>query len=189
MRQLTCTGLQEVEWRDVPEPQLGGDGEALIRPLAVARCEIDPFLIAGFIPSPAPFALGHEAVAEIVSLGDSVRGLQIGQRVVVSFQVSCGRCASCGAGISGNCDAYPVLSDYGMMPLSGYVEDHGAAPTQERRAEGARPEDQGPHGGLSRREPGGCLPPERINTARNAYGNAAAAVVQPGIRALAARTC
>jgi len=33
--------------------------------------------------------------------------------------VSCGACASCGAGHSANCDAYPVLSDYGMQPLSG----------------------------------------------------------------------
>jgi alcohol dehydrogenase len=119
MRQLTCTGPNTIEWRDVPEPRLQGDGEALIRPLAVARCDIDLFLTSGLFPSRGPFALGHECVAEIVALGDAVRGLEVGQRAVVAFQVSCGACGSCVAGHTANCDRYPALSDYGMQPLSG----------------------------------------------------------------------
>ncbi len=119
MKQLTCTGPNAIEWRDVPEPRLQGDGEALIRPLAVARCDIDLFLTSGLFPAREPFALGHECVAEIVALGDGVRGFQVGQRAVVSFQVSCGTCRSCAAGHTANCDQYPVLSDYGMQPLSG----------------------------------------------------------------------
>ena len=119
MRQLICTGKQAVEWREAPEPRLEADGEAIVRPLAVARCEIDPFLTSGLFPIGEPFALGHECVAEIVALGDAVRGLEVGQRVVVAFQVSCGACGTCRAGHSANCDRYPVLSDYGMQPLSG----------------------------------------------------------------------
>jgi alcohol dehydrogenase len=119
MRQLTCIGPGTIEWREVDVPRLQGDREALVRPLAVARCEIDPFLIVGASSDQPPFALGHEAVAEIVALGDAVTGLRVGQRVVVAFQVSCGSCASCVARHSANCDAYPVLSDYGMRPLSG----------------------------------------------------------------------
>jgi alcohol dehydrogenase len=118
MRQLTCTGPGRLEWCEVPEPRLAGDEQAIVRPLAVARCDIDPFLTSGFLPSSEPFALGHEAVVEIVDVGDAVRGLEIGARAVVSFQLSCGVCASCRGGHSANCDAYPVLSDYGMQPLS-----------------------------------------------------------------------
>src|SRR5881398_1866812 len=119
MRQLTCTAPHQIEWRDVPEPHLEGDTEALVRPLAVARCDIDLFLTSGFVPLRGPFALGHEAVAEVVDIGDSVTGVTRGQRVVVSFEVSCGNCRSCHAGHTANCDRYPVLSDYGMQPLSG----------------------------------------------------------------------
>jgi alcohol dehydrogenase len=119
MRQLTCIGTNRLEWREVEVPTLQGDHEALVRPLAVARCEIDPFLTSGILPSNGPFAVGHESVAEIVGLGDDVRGLAIGQRVVVAFQLSCGRCGTCRAGHSANCSEYPVLSDYGMQPLSG----------------------------------------------------------------------
>src|SRR5262249_9290289 len=46
------------------------------------------------------------------------------QRVVVSFQVSCGACAACAAGRTALCERLPTLSDYGMQPLSG-VEDGG----------------------------------------------------------------
>jgi len=119
MRQLTCIEPGKLEWREVRAPQLEGDGEALVRPITVARCDIDLFLTSGAFPMRGPFALGHECVAEIVALGDAVRGLEVGQRVVVAFQVSCGRCRSCSLGHTANCDAMPTLSDYGMQPLSG----------------------------------------------------------------------
>ena len=119
MRQLTCTAPGTIEWREVPPPRIQADVEALVRPLAVARCDIDLFLTSGLFPARGPFALGHECVGEVVALGDAVPGLEIGQRVVVAFQVSCGACDSCGAGHTANCDKFPVLSDYGMQPLSG----------------------------------------------------------------------
>lgn len=119
MRQLTCTEPNRVEWVEVPAPRIESDAQALVRPLAVARCDIDRLLIAGAIPPRGPFALGHECVGEIAALGDAVRGLEVGQRVVVAFQSSCGTCGSCADGHTANCDAFPVLSDYGMQPLSG----------------------------------------------------------------------
>jgi len=119
MQQLTCMEAGKLEWREVPAPRLQGDGEALVRPLAVARCDIDRFLTSGLFPLRGPFALGHECVGEVAALGDGVRGLALGQRVVVSFQVSCGRCRRCQSGLTAVCEAMPTLSDYGMQPLSG----------------------------------------------------------------------
>ena len=121
MRQLTCVAPGEVEWIEVPEPTLEGPDEALVRPLAVARCEIDPLLIRNGPPAGVPFALGHEAVASIVAVGSgaAAAGFSVGQIVVPAFQVSCGACGRCGAGQSAVCERYPVLSDYGMQPLSG----------------------------------------------------------------------
>src|SRR5262245_11043737 len=119
MQQLTCLGPNKLEWHEVPEPRIAGDGEALVRPLAVARCDIDRFLASGLFPLRGPFALGHECVGEVIALGDAVRGVAIGQRVVVSFQVSCGVCPTCAAGRTALCERLPTLSDYGMQPLSG----------------------------------------------------------------------
>jgi alcohol dehydrogenase len=119
MQQLTCIDPNKLDWREVPAPRIAGDGEALVRPLAVARCDIDRFLASGLFPLRGPFALGHECVGEVVALGDAVEGLAIGDRVVVSFQVSCGRCGTCSAGRTALCAELPTLSDYGMQPLSG----------------------------------------------------------------------
>src|SRR5262245_19827458 len=112
MQQLTCLGPRKLEWREVPEPRLESDTAALVRPLAVARCDIDRLLASGLFPLRGPFALGHECVGEITALGDAVRGLAICQRVVVSFQVSCGGCDRCARGRTGLCDRLPTLSDY-----------------------------------------------------------------------------
>lgn len=118
MRQLTCTAPGTVDWIDVEEPTILQPTDALVRPIAVARCELDPLLIL-VGPTSDPFALGHEAVVEVVAVGPEVAGLEIGRLALPSFQLSCGSCATCRRGFTANCDEYPVLSDYGMQPLSG----------------------------------------------------------------------
>ncbi len=119
MRQLTGTAPGTVAWREVPEPVLLAPTDALVRPIAVARCEIDPLLVLLGPTGPDGFALGHEAVVEIVAVGDEVTGTLPGTLALPSFQVSCGRCPTCRRGHTANCDEHPVLSDFGMQPLSG----------------------------------------------------------------------
>ena len=116
MQQLTYTGPDKLEWRDAEEPQLHSDGAALVRPLAVATCDLDALIIAGLSPFQPPFAIGHEGVAEIVDVGDGVRSLQPGQLVSVPFQISCGACAACAAGRTANCSTVPFMSTYGFGP-------------------------------------------------------------------------
>ena len=74
MQQLTMTADRQVEWWDVPAPALQGPGEALVRPLAVALCDLDQPMLRGEAPIPGPIALGHEFVAEVAEVGDDVRG-------------------------------------------------------------------------------------------------------------------
>ena len=61
------------------EPQLEGPREALVRPLAVAMCDLDAWLVRGAVPFPGPFALGHEFVAEVVQAGEE-SGVAAGDR-------------------------------------------------------------------------------------------------------------
>lgn len=119
MRQLEITGPRAVRWSDVPAPRLGGDGEALVRPLAVAMCDLDAAFLTGLVPVADPFPLGHECVAEVVEVGDAVTGVAPGDAVVVPFQISCGECEPCRAGHTASCTAVPRGSAYGMRPLGG----------------------------------------------------------------------
>lgn len=118
MQELTFVEPGKLEWREAPEPRLEGDGQALIRPLAVATCDLDMAVVAGKYPMPGPFAFGHECVAEVVDVGDSVGGVRPGSLVSVAFQISCGACGPCRAGRSGSCDETPRLAMYGL-PIGG----------------------------------------------------------------------
>ena len=90
MQQLTFVGTRRLEWHEVPDPVLGTPDAALVRPVAVATCDLDAGIVSGSAPLPGPFAFGHEFVADVVAVGDAVRTTTVGQRVVVPFQINCG---------------------------------------------------------------------------------------------------
>src|SRR5215213_8447078 len=98
MRQLTYIEPGRLEWWDVEEPRLAEESEALVRPLAVATCDLDRMLVRGMTPYEGPLAFGHECVAEVVESS----AFEPGTRVSVPFQVSCGDCEACRRGNTGN---------------------------------------------------------------------------------------
>jgi threonine dehydrogenase-like Zn-dependent dehydrogenase len=119
MQELTFVEPGRVEWRDAPEPSLQGDGEVLVRPLAVATCDLDAAIVRGQTPFAGPFPLGHEFVAEVAEVGDEVSGVEVGQRFAIPFQICCGSCANCLAGLTDSCTSAPPLSMYGLGPVGG----------------------------------------------------------------------
>ncbi len=94
MRQLTMTEERRVEWQEVPDPLMREANDAIVRPLAVALCDLDQPMLRGEAPFPGPIALGHEFVAEVVRSGD-MNQVKEGTVAVVPFQISCGECARC----------------------------------------------------------------------------------------------
>lgn len=143
MRQLTFVRRGRLEWREVAEPQLQSPVEALVRPIAAARCDLDrAFLfgnavqyldagvalhvvdpgvrtLLGRAPFRGPFAYGHECVAEVVACGEAVKEIRVGQRVVVPWKISCGECGRCRRGLTGLCQAVPPMAMYGLGSLGG----------------------------------------------------------------------
>ena len=118
MRELNFVEPGRLEWREAEEPRLQGNGEAIVRPLAVATCDLDAMVIAGRVPYEGPFAFGHECVAEVVDVGDGVGTVAPGRLVSVPFQISCGGCHACLEGRTGNCTETPRMAMYGL-PLGG----------------------------------------------------------------------
>src|SRR5690349_17998351 len=56
-------------WRSVPAPPPPGPLGAVVRPLAVATCDMDRPIGLGATPFVTPLAFGHECVAEVVAVG------------------------------------------------------------------------------------------------------------------------
>ncbi len=143
MRQLVYVKPGVLEWRELAEPHLLAATDAIVRPFIAARCDgdmvflkgpatrvlglaarlhvVDPlFLDARTDPFRGPFPYGHEGVAQIVSLGAEVRGLHVGQTVVVPWAVACGACPACQAKLTSHCATHPgLLGAYGFSDAIG----------------------------------------------------------------------
>lgn len=126
MRELNFVEAGRLEWRDAPDPKLEGDREALVRPVAVATCDLDKLIVRGLAPVEGPFPFGHEGVAEVLDVGDSVKDTRPGDLVCVPFQIACGDCATCRRGHTGNCERVERLSMYGLpigKDYGGFLSD------------------------------------------------------------------
>ena len=146
MRTLELVSFGRLAWREAPPPKVERPSDAIVRPLAVARCDLDAAVLAGAAPfrgrvlhwlrdhlptaigqqrlfrnAPfkGPYPIGHEMVAEVVELGPDVRDFEVGARVVVPFQIGCGACERCGNGLTANCSTVPARSMYGFGQLGG----------------------------------------------------------------------
>ncbi len=113
------TGPGALAWDEIPEPVLTRPDQALVRPVALATCDIDPAVLRGAYPLPGPYPFGHEGVAEVVAIGADVHTVRPGAHVVVPFQISCGTCEPCAQGRTGNCSRHPPLSTFGLGGIGG----------------------------------------------------------------------
>ena len=121
MQTLFVTGQQDAPlvWEEVESPALVAHSDAIVRPLAVAACDLDRIIANGQSPFPGGFALGHEFTGEVVATGSDVVGLQRGDVVLASFQPSCGTCGRCAQHLSSVCQAVPNGTMYGIGPTGG----------------------------------------------------------------------
>jgi len=83
---------------EVPDPQILNQQDAIVKISSTAICGSDLHMYNGFIPTMKKGdVLGHEFMGEVVEIGREVKNLKIGDRVVVPFTISCGKCGFCRA--------------------------------------------------------------------------------------------
>jgi threonine dehydrogenase-like Zn-dependent dehydrogenase len=96
MKAITWHGKHDVRYETVDDPEILNPRDAIVRITSTAICGSDLHLYDGYIPSMQPGdVLGHEFMGEVVEVGPGST-LKPGQRVVVPFTISCGRCYHCG---------------------------------------------------------------------------------------------
>ncbi len=77
-------------------PEILAPSDALVRPIAASTCDLDQAIVHTTVPgSEQPFAIGHEAVGEVIEVGAAVTGLRPGDVVVIPYHLSCGACDRC----------------------------------------------------------------------------------------------
>lgn len=91
-------GVLVLEERDVPVMENSED--IILKVSLCAICGTDNHAAELAFPD---VVMGHEVVGEIAEIGESVEDFMIGDRVVASCMLSCGRCASCQQGDPSAC--------------------------------------------------------------------------------------
>ncbi|QBJ94544.1 dehydrogenase [Rhodococcus sp. ABRD24] len=128
-----------IELRDVEVPALG-EGDILVRVRLATICGSDLHTVTGRRSAACPSVLGHEAVGVVEAIGgadaDGGAGegspiVRVGDRIIWSVTVACGRCARCRAGRTAKCEAVRKIGHEafdGHWPLSGSYAEYIVLP-------------------------------------------------------------
>lgn len=122
--------------RNMPEPQIEHPEDAIVKVLRSCICGSDLHLYHGLVPDTrVGTTFGHEFIGEVVEVGSGVQKLKVGDKVMVPFNISCGKCAFCKQELYGNChESNPSATAVGG--IFGY--SHTAGGFQGGQAEYAR---------------------------------------------------
>jgi alcohol dehydrogenase len=104
MKALVYHGPGRRAWEDRPRPLIQEPTDAVVRITTTTICGTDLHILKGDVPTVKEGRiLGHEGVGVVEELGDAVRGLRRGDRVLVSCITSCGKCDFCRKGMYSHC--------------------------------------------------------------------------------------
>jgi NADPH:quinone reductase-like Zn-dependent oxidoreductase len=113
-------GIDVLKFVDVPEPKIEAN-EVLVKVRACALNHVDVWLRKGVSSwkLPMPRIVGSDISGEVAAVGDLVRRVKAGDRVLLAPGISCGQCEACLKGLDNTCRSYTL---FGVMVDGGYAE-------------------------------------------------------------------
>ena len=129
MRAVTWQGKRDVSVETVPDPRIEQPTDVIIKVTSTGLCGSDlhlyevltPFMEAGDV-------LGHEPMGIVQEVGSGITDLQVGDRVVIPFNIACGSCFMCGQGLQSQCETTQVHEHGTGAALFGYSKLYGEVP-------------------------------------------------------------
>ncbi len=106
---------------DVPEPELAGPLDVIVRIGGAGLCRTDLHVIEGQWADKTgvelPYVIGHENAGWVEAVGDSVTNVAVGDGVILHPLMTCGLCHACRAGNDMHCasGAFPGIGQDGGM--------------------------------------------------------------------------
>lgn len=105
MKAVVFHDVGDIRLEDVPEPKIEASTDAIVRLTASAICGTDLHMVRGTMSGmKSGTILGHEGVGVVEALGEEVRNLTVGDRVIIPSTIACGSCVYCRAGYYAQCD-------------------------------------------------------------------------------------
>ncbi len=120
MKALRFIGVkQPLEMQEIPIPEIG-ERDILVKVKAAGICHSDAHYRAGISPvRPVPLTLGHEVAGVVEKIGGQVTSINVGDRVALHYNISCGDCYHCATGNDQFCEKVLMLGHY---TNGGYAE-------------------------------------------------------------------
>jgi threonine dehydrogenase-like Zn-dependent dehydrogenase len=104
MLAMNYRGPQRVRADEKPMPEIRHPEDAIVRVLRSCICGSDLHLYNGNVPDTrVGMTFGHEFAGVVEQVGSEVTKIKVGDRVLVPFNISCGKCTFCKQGLYGNC--------------------------------------------------------------------------------------
>ena len=104
MLAMNYRGPQRVRVSQKPMPDILHPEDAIVRVTRSCICGSDLHLYNGNVPDTrVGSTFGHEFVGVVEEIGADVHNIRVGDRVIVPFNIACGRCVFCKQGLYGNC--------------------------------------------------------------------------------------
>ncbi|ANI41660.1 zinc-dependent alcohol dehydrogenase [Mycolicibacterium vaccae] len=129
MKAVTWHGKRDVRVDTVPDPRIEEPTDAIIEVTSTNICGSDLHLyeVLGAFMHEGDI-LGHEPMGVVREVGSAVSNLQVGDRVVIPFQISCGHCFMCDRSLYTQCETTQVREQGMGAALFGYSELYGSVP-------------------------------------------------------------
>jgi NADPH:quinone reductase-like Zn-dependent oxidoreductase len=103
-------GPEVLTYEDVSDPQPRKD-QVMVRVRACSLNHLDIWVRKGLAGVKLPHILGSDIAGEVAEVGEYVKGLKAGQRVLIAPMHFCGHCANCVAGLQNQCREFTVLGN------------------------------------------------------------------------------
>ncbi|MFI5889990.1 zinc-dependent alcohol dehydrogenase [Actinoplanes sp. NPDC051513] len=129
MRALTWQGTGKVSVETVADPKMQEPTDAIVRITSTAICGSDLHLydVLGMYIDKGD-VLGHEPMGIVEEVGPEVTHIKPGDRVVIPFNISCGRCWMCSRGYFAQCETTQTREHHKGAALFGYTKLYGQVP-------------------------------------------------------------
>lgn len=124
MKAVQVVGYHEnLQLRDVEEPQLQGPLDVIVKIGAAGVCRTDIHILEGQWEAKSgvalPYTIGHENAGWVHAVGEAVTNVAVGDKVILHPLMTCGLCRACRLGDDVHCEnnAFPGIDTNG-----GYAE-------------------------------------------------------------------
>jgi len=130
---LVEPGVLELQERPEPAPPVADEVLVEVEYCGLCGSDVQAMNVPPGHPSAPGVILGHEIVGRVSAVGPQARSLELGQRVVLDPDPSCGLCRACRRGLPAACEhtrPNGVYVDGGLARLC-KVREHAAFPIAE----------------------------------------------------------